>query len=513
MFKNWIRSPSIPPHRAPQLHHAPLRRLRRQPMASPLLLLRTISSFSPLRVLLLLSAVLILSFLLFVPKPLLRPPDGAATPRPPAPTPTSPRHLLFGIASSSRSWPRRKPYLRIWWRPGLMQGAAFLDSPSAPASGDDDDSRLPPARVSADASNLPYAYKGGLRSAVRVARIVKELIDGVVGNDSSPVARSDDIRWVVLGDDDTLFIPENLAETLARYDWEQWYYVGAGSESVEQNAKHSFSMAFGGGGFAISYPLAKALARVLDSCLVRYAHLYGSDDRVFSCLAELGVGLTHEPGFHQFDLRGDIFGILSAHPLSPLISLHHIDRVEPIFPGMTHVAALDHLFKAVNIDPGRILQQTICYDSTKLLTVSVSWGYVVQVFEGNQLLVDLLSLPQTFTPWRRGRNSSLIPYMLNTRELNKDPCKRPDIFFFESVALNKEKIQSNYTRHAFGNCQQKMSPAKDLKQIRVFSQQLRRQSGLAIRRECCDVSQTSSETVMEINIRKCKDDELIAMHW
>jgi hypothetical protein len=27
--------------------------------------------------------------------------------------------------------------------------------------------------------------------------------------------------------------------------------------------------------------------------------LYGSDARVFSCLAELGVGLTHEPGFHQ----------------------------------------------------------------------------------------------------------------------------------------------------------------------------------------------------------------------
>jgi hypothetical protein len=58
-------------------------------------------------------------------------------------------------------------------------------------------------------------------------------------------------------------------------------------------------MGFGGGGFAISYSLAKVLARVLDSCLVRYAHLYGSDARIFSCLAELGVGLSHEPGFHQ----------------------------------------------------------------------------------------------------------------------------------------------------------------------------------------------------------------------
>lgn len=58
-------------------------------------------------------------------------------------------------------------------------------------------------------------------------------------------------------------------------------------------------MAFGGGGFAISAPLARVLARVLDSCLDRYPHLYGSDARIFACLSELGVGLTPEPGFHQ----------------------------------------------------------------------------------------------------------------------------------------------------------------------------------------------------------------------
>jgi len=108
-----------------------------------------------------------------------------------------------------------------------------------------------------------------------------------------------DVKWIVLGDDDTVFFTKNLIKTLAKYDWERWYYIGGLSESVLQNSKNSFGMAFGGAGFAISYPLARVLSKVLDSCLLRYGHLYGSDARVFSCLAELGVGLTHEPGFHQ----------------------------------------------------------------------------------------------------------------------------------------------------------------------------------------------------------------------
>lgn len=107
------------------------------------------------------------------------------------------------------------------------------------------------------------------------------------------------MRWFVFGDDDTVFFVDNLVKTLSKYDDDRWFYVGSNSEGYEQNAKHSFGMAFGGGGFAISHSLARVLAGALDSCLMRYAHLYGSDARVFSCLVELGVGLTPEPGFHQ----------------------------------------------------------------------------------------------------------------------------------------------------------------------------------------------------------------------
>lgn len=122
-----------------------------------------------------------------------------------------------------------------------------------------------------------------------MARAVKEAVD----------RNETDVRWFVFGDDDTVFFVDNVVRALARYDHSKWFYVGSNSESYEQNVKYSFEMAFGGGGFAISYSLARVLARVLDSCLRRYGHLYGSDSRIYSCIAELGVALTHEPGFHQ----------------------------------------------------------------------------------------------------------------------------------------------------------------------------------------------------------------------
>lgn len=177
------------------------------------------------------------------------------------------------------------------------------------------------------------------------------------------------------------------------------------------------------------------------------------------------------PFCYQVDVRGNLFGMLSAHPLSPLLSLHHVDIVDPIFPNMNRSEALEHLFKAVNVDPTRILQQTICYDHSNSLTISVGWGYSIQVFEGNVLLPDLLPLQRTFTPWRRGRNASLSRYMFNSREYPKDPCKRPAVFFLQSVGSDNAGVWSNYTRLVVANCKQTHA-VKNLEQIRVLSQKL-----------------------------------------
>lgn len=105
-----------------------------------------------------------------------------------------------------------------------------------------------------------------------------------------------------MGDDDTLFFTENLVTVLEKYDHNQMYYIGANSESVEQDLIHSYAVAYGGGGFAISYPLAAELVRILDGCIDRYAELYGSDQKIQACLTLIGVPLTKELGFHQVHL-------------------------------------------------------------------------------------------------------------------------------------------------------------------------------------------------------------------
>lgn len=211
-----------------------------------------------------------------------------------APLPASSHHILFAIASSAGAIRRRAPYLRLWST--SARAILFLDSlppadPPIPS--------LPPMTISEDTSRFPFTFRRGLPSAVRLARIVKEAVDR---NDS-------DIRWFVFGDDDTVFFVDNLIRTLSKYDHDQWFYIGGRSESYVQNEVNSFDMAFGGGGFALSHSLARVLAGVLDSCLLRYPHLFGSDARIFSCLAELGVGLTHEPGFHQVKFRVPSFSV------------------------------------------------------------------------------------------------------------------------------------------------------------------------------------------------------------
>ncbi|KAE8075755.1 hypothetical protein FH972_014443 [Carpinus fangiana] len=462
------------------------------------LTLPKILSLSRLKTLLLIVSFLFILYILFYRRDCRAPPTIISRA---FDYPLTRRHLLFAIASSFQSWPRRKPYLRLWYSPNSTRAIAFLDRVAASDAGND--STVPPVVVSADTSKFPYTFRGGLRSAIRVARAVKEIVD----------RDEKDVRWYVFGDDDTVFFVDNLVKTLAKYDHARWFYVGSNSESYEQNVKYSFDMAFGGGGFAISYSLAKVLARVLDSCLVRYAHLYGSDARVFSCLAELGVGLTHEPGFHQVDMRGNLFGMLSSHPLSPLLSLHHLDAVEPIFPNMSRTQAMGHLFEAVNADPARILQQTVCYDPSNSLTISVAWGYAIRMFNGNESLLDLLSLQKTFMPWKRSVTIGASHYMFNSRDYPKDPCKRPVIFFLESVRPDKGGVWSYYTRHVVKECVRPDS-IKNLKRIKVISQRLELdiEQMKAPRRQCCNIFPSFNES-MVINIRQCGVDELISMHF
>ncbi|CAN1249384.1 hypothetical protein LINPERPRIM_LOCUS7126 [Linum perenne] len=273
-----------------------------------------------------------------------------------------------------------------------------------------------------------------------------------------------------MGDDDTVFLPENVARILDKYDHRQYYYVGSSSESHIQNIYFSYNMAYGGGGFAISYPLALELAKVQDKCIQRYPGLYGSDDRVHACMAELGVPLTKEPGFHQYDVYGDLLGLLAAHPVSPLASLHHLDIVEPIFPGKSRVEALNQLFQSVRIDSASVIQQSICYDKDRYWSISVSWGYAVQVWRGVISPRELEIPTRTFMNWYR--REDYTAYSFNTRPVTKHPCLKPFVFYMSTTKLDraKNKTLGVYYRHKAPSpyCRWKMASPEKINSIVVM---------------------------------------------
>lgn len=83
----------------------------------------------------------------------------------------------------------------------------------------------------------------------------------------------------------------------------------------------------------------------------------------------------------QIDLRVDISGLLSSHPSSPLISLHHFDAIDPIFPSKNRSESINHLMKPAKFDQSRLLQQTKCYHRQSNWTLSISWGYSAHIYQ------------------------------------------------------------------------------------------------------------------------------------
>lgn len=140
-------------------------------------------------------------------------------------------------------------------------------------------------------------------------------------------------------------------------------------------------------------------------------------------------------------------GFLSSHPQAPILSLHHIKAVDPIFPSMNRAESIGHLMKPARFDQSRLVQQTVCYQKDMNWSVSVSWGYSVHIYE-NVLPRYILRRPiETFKPWRR--NERFPKFMFNTRPVNNDPCEAPYWFFFESVGRQDEdNIITTYSRAA-----------------------------------------------------------------
>lgn len=405
------------------------------------------------------------------------------------------QHVVFGIAASAKLWEQRKNYIKLWYKPEEMRGIVWLDNAVATRTGEG----LPPVRISGDTSHFKYTNRQGHRSALRISRIVSETLR----------LGLKDVRWFVMGDDDTVFVAENLLRVLRKYDHRQYYYIGSLSESHLQNIYFSYGMAYGGGGFAISYPLAAALERMQDRCIQRYPGLYGSDDRIQACMAELGVPLTKELGFHQYDVYGNLFGLLAAHPVAPLVSLHHLDVVEPIFPNVTRVQALQRLMVPMKLDSAGLMQQSICYNKARSWTVSVSWGFAVQVFRGVFSPREIEMPARTFLNWYR--KADYTAYAFNTRPVSRNPCQKPFVFYLSNARFDPlaNRTVSEYIRHRVPNphCKWKMANPGALDYVVVRKRPDPNLWDRSPRRNCCRVS-SKRKGNMVVDVGVCREGEM-----
>lgn len=146
----------------------------------------------------------------------------------------------------------------------------------------------------------------------------------------------------------------------------------------------------------------------------------------------------------QVDIQGNPYGLLSAHPLAPLVSLHHLDNIQPLFPGATQTESLKKLIKAYKSDPARTLQHSFCYDLSRNWSVSVSWGYTVQLYPFLVTGKDLSIPLRTFATWRTW---SPEPFTFDTRVMSSDPCESPLVFYFDRVKdVGKKKTSTLYKR-------------------------------------------------------------------
>ena len=172
----------------------------------------------------------------------------------------------------------------------------------------------------------------------------------------------------------------------------------------------------------------------------------------------------------QYDVYGDLLGLLAAHPVTPLVSIHHLDVVDPIFPGMSQVKSLQRLFESIKLDSSSIMQQSICYDKKRSWSISISWGYVVQILRGIVSPRELEMPTRTFLNWYR--KADYTAYAFNTRPVSKHPCQKPFIFYMSTTRLDRARRQTVgvYSRHRGRHpaCRWKMDSPEKIDSITVL---------------------------------------------
>ena len=191
--------------------------------------------------------------------------------------------------------------------------------------------------------------------------------------------------WYALGDDDTLWIPDNVLQTLASFPTERKFFLGSVGEgllepvglnvsgwsngSAEIAVADEFAhgdthltseMAWGGGGMILSHKVISSLNASLIPCFESKRKLFGGDERISKCIWETSTTALHIlPGFHQID-DFDATVVFQMQPPSPMLTLHHLHRDSVMATSRQLGYGIPELNAAIRVHPYSFLQQYTC---------------------------------------------------------------------------------------------------------------------------------------------------------
>nr|XP_009785056.1 PREDICTED: uncharacterized protein LOC104233366 [Nicotiana sylvestris]XP_016447913.1 PREDICTED: uncharacterized protein LOC107772971 [Nicotiana tabacum] len=215
------------------------------------------------------------------------------------------------------------------------------------------------------------------------------------------------------------------------------------------------------------------------------------------------------------DIQGSPRGLLAAHPVAPLVSLHHLDvyLIHPLIPSMSQFESVKKVIEAYNKDPSRTMQQSLCYDLKRNWSLSVSWGFSIQLYPWLMNARELEMPMQTFKTWKGSKE----PFTFSTQPSNVEACKRPIEFYLDQVVdLRNGEILTSYSTiigETNEQCEnQHYRPALALHMVNVTTTilppQVWRQ---APRRQCCDVinDEDGIRSNLHIRIRGCNRGESV----
>lgn len=105
---------------------------------------------------------------------------------------------------------------------------------------------------------------------------------------------------------------------------------------------------------------------------------------------------------------------------------------------------MQNLMRAYRVDPARTIQQCFCYDQKRQWSISISWGYTIQIYNTILTPKDMQTPLQTFRTWRSWSGG---PFTFNTRPMSSDPCQQPVRYFLDQVEqVGKSGSFTSYKR-------------------------------------------------------------------